>query len=275
MLPAEQVAKSLGLELIDKTLFLDLKGQGHFFSLTVDGALVLVDGIKLQVSSLPVRYKHQRYYLDGDVVEGVIEGVLNPEKIRVVRFDTQAQAKFRIQNIYLEEHLPLQGSDLRHAVTQKLIDAALKLDPSLFFLFNYKVESSLDADGVVINLKCEQSDDLAEGCQIVTKLGNEIHFDPTPPETADALVSRLAEVERARLANVFQILFAQTIVANFSKASVTASTAFESLPHPTKNPSLLVRIVLPTSIKNSDNSYEMIARCLSQSAALLNSETSK
>ena len=91
MLPAEQVAKSLGLELIDKTLFLDLKGQGHFFSLTVDGALVLVDGIKLEVSSLPVRYKHQRYYLDGDVVEGVIEGVLNPEYLNPMPFDAAVQ----------------------------------------------------------------------------------------------------------------------------------------------------------------------------------------
>jgi hypothetical protein len=53
MLPAEQVDKSLGVESIDKTQFLDSKGQWHFFSLTVDGALVLVNGIKLEVNSLP------------------------------------------------------------------------------------------------------------------------------------------------------------------------------------------------------------------------------
>jgi hypothetical protein len=75
------------------------------------------------------------------------------------------------------------------------------------------------------------------------------------------------------MANVFQILFARTIVANFSKAKVTASTAFESLPHPTKNPSLLIRIVLPTN--NSDEGCKMIARSLSQAATLLNSELSK
>jgi hypothetical protein len=180
--------------------------------------------------------------------------------------------EFRIQNIYLEEHLPLQAQDAQHAVTQKLIHAALKIDPALF---KYEVETLFDSRGVVINLECEQSNDLAEACQIATKLGNEFHSEFTPGETADVMVNRVAEWERAKLANAFQILFAQAIVANFSKAKVTASIAVESLPHPTKNPSLLVHIVLPTSIKNSDNSYEMIARCLSQSAALLNSEISK
>ena len=37
MFPAEQVAKSKGLELTDKTQFLDLSGRGHFFTLTIDG----------------------------------------------------------------------------------------------------------------------------------------------------------------------------------------------------------------------------------------------
>jgi hypothetical protein len=80
MFPAEQVAKSKGLELTDKTQFLDLSGRGHFFTLTIDGTGVLVDGIKLEVSFWPVRYKHQRYYLDSDLVDVVIEGVLNPIK---------------------------------------------------------------------------------------------------------------------------------------------------------------------------------------------------
>jgi S1-C subfamily serine protease len=57
MYPAQQVAKSLGLELTDKTLFLDLNGQGHFFSIPIGGQLVSVDGIKLEVGSLPARYK--------------------------------------------------------------------------------------------------------------------------------------------------------------------------------------------------------------------------
>jgi hypothetical protein len=171
MLPAEQVAKSLGLELTEEALFLDLKGRGHFFKLTIDGTGVLVDGINLEVTSWPVRYKHQRYYLDVEVVNGVIEGVLNPEKIDVL-FDMQLQANFRIQNIYLEEHLPLQAPDAQHAVTQKLIHTALKLDPALF---KYEVESIFDSGGVVINLQCEQSNDLAEACQIATKMGNEFH----------------------------------------------------------------------------------------------------
>jgi S1-C subfamily serine protease len=266
MYPAEQVAKLKGLELTEKAQFLDLKGRGHFFTLPIDpidGIGTLVDGIELGVSSRPVRYKHQRYYLDSELVEVVIDGVLNPKM-------GPPSPEFSIQNIYLEEHLPIQGSDLRHTVTQKLIDAALKLDPSLFFLFNY--DSFIAADGVVINLKCEQSDDLAEGCQIATKLGNEFSNEWTPGETADVM-ERFAEWERAKLANAFQILFARRIVANFSKAKVTASTAVESLPHPTKNPSLVVHIVLPN--RNYDESYEMIARSLSQSAATLNSELSK
>jgi tetratricopeptide (TPR) repeat protein len=275
MYPAEQVAKSLGLELTEEALFLRLRGRGHFFTLTIDGTLaidgtgVLVDGINLKVSSWPVRYKHQRYYLDADIVEGVIEGVLNPKKPTV--FKEPPPPEFSIQNIYLEEHLPLQGSDSQHAVTQKLIHAALKLDPSLF---KYEVESLFDSRGLVIDFKCEQSHDLDEGCQIATKLGNEFHSELRPPENGMSFVDQAAEWERAKLANAFQILFARTIVANFSKAKVSASTAVESLPRPTKNPSLLVHIVLPNSQK-SDDSYEMIARCLSQSAAKLNSELSK
>jgi hypothetical protein len=243
MYPAEQVAKSNGLELKEEALFLDLKGHGHFFTLTIDSTGVLADGIPLEVSFWPVRYKHQRYYLDSDLVDVVIEGVLNPK--RPVVFMGTPPPEFRIQNIYLQEHLPLQGSDLRRAVTQKLIDAALKLDPSLF---KYEAESLFDSRGVVINLKCEQRDDLAEGCQISTKLGNEFHSSSTPGETADVMVNKMAEWERAKLANAFQILFARTIVANFSKAKVTASLAVESLPHPTNNPSLLVHIVLPNSM---------------------------
>jgi len=90
-----------------------------------------------------------------------------------------------------------------------------------------------------------------------------------------AVLAEFAEIKRASFANVFQILFARTIVANFPKATVTASTAVDYLRHPTKNPSLVVHIVLPNSKGNSDDSYEMIARSLSQSAALLNSELSK
>ena len=93
--------------MTEEALFLDLKGRGHFFKFTIDGTGVLVDGIDLEVTSWPVRYKHQRYYLDADLVNGVIEGVLNPEKIDVL-FGMQPQAKFRIQNIYLEEHLPFR-----------------------------------------------------------------------------------------------------------------------------------------------------------------------
>ena len=111
---------------------------------------------------------------------------------------------------------------------------------------------------MVIDLHCDQSNDLAEGCQITTKLGNEFHNEVTPGATADVMINQLAEWERAKLANAFQILFARAIVANFSKAKVTASTAVEALPHPTGNPSLLVHIVLPNSQK-SDDSYEMIA----------------
>jgi tetratricopeptide (TPR) repeat protein len=300
MLPAEQVAKSLGLELTDKTFFLGLNGQGHSFSLTIDGKLVLVDGIKLEVSTLPVRYKHQRYYLDSNVVFVVIKGVLNPEKIRIP-FGTPSPPEFRIQNIWLEKHLPPQAQpkeprptpftsgqevttfvedtppthqyapEAQHDATQKLIDAALKVDPSLF---KHEVES-FSKHGLIIGLQCEQSNDLAEDCQIATKLGDKAHWEFIPEETPDALVSGLAEVERARLENVFQILFARTIVANFAKAKVTASTAFESLPHPTKNPSLVIHIMLPNSKGNSDDSFETIARSLSQSAALLNSELSK
>lgn len=270
MLPAEQVAKSLGLELTDKTLFLDLKGQGHFFSLSREGQLVLVDGIKLEVSYLPVRYKHERFYLDSDLVFVVIKGVLNPKKIEVF-FGTPSPSEFRIQNVWLEEHLPLQAPEAQHDATQKLIDAALKLDPSLF---KHEVES-FSKHGLIIGLQCEQSNDLAEGCQIVTKLGDNAHWEFIPEETPDALVRGLAEAQRARLANVFQILFAQTIVANFSKSSVTASTAVEYLHHSTVNPSLIVHIVLPNSKGNSDDTYEIIARCLSQAAALLNSELSK
>ena len=179
---------------------------------------------------------------------------------------------FTIQNIYLEEYSPLQATEGQHAVTQKLIHAALKLEPSLF---KYEAESLFDSRGVVINLQCEQSNDLAEACQIATELGNEFHNELTPGETPDVMVSQLAEWERAKLANAFQILFALAIVANFSKAKVTASTVVEALPHPTKNPSLLVHIVLPNSKRNSDDSYEFVARSLSQSAALLNSELSK
>jgi len=280
MLPAEQVAKSLGLELTDKTFFLELNGQGHSFSLTIDGKLILVDGIKLEVSSLPVRYKHQRYYLDSDVVFVVIKGVLNPKKINVF-FGTPSPPEFSIQNIWLEEHLPVATPEagtvgeainaLVRAPTQKLIDTALKLDPSLF---KHEVES-FSRPGLVIGLQCEQSNDLVEGFEIATKLGDKANWEYTPEGTPDSLVSGLAEVERARLANVFQVLFAGRIVANFPKAKVTASSAFEPLPHPTKNPSLVVHIILPKSEKNSDDSYEVIARSLSQSAALLNSELSK
>jgi tetratricopeptide (TPR) repeat protein len=275
MFPAEQVAKSLDLELSDKTLFLDLNGQGHSFSLSIDGKLVLVDGIQLDVSYLPVRYKHQRYYLDSDLVFVVIKGVLNPEKIRVL-FDSKEEAKFGIQNIWLEKHFPpatqdqTAGEVFARWDTQNLIDAALKLDPPMF---KHETESN-SRHGLVIGLQCEKSNDLAEGCQIATKLGDNAHWEYAPGGTPDALVRGLAEVERARLANVFQILFARTIVANFSKAKVTASTAFESLRHPTKNPSLLVHIVLPNSQK-SDDSYETIALSLAQAAALLNSELSK
>ena len=74
---------------------------------------------------------------------------------------------------------------------------------------------------MVINLQCEQSNDLAEACQIATKLGNEFHNELRPGDA----VSQVAEWGRAKLANAFQILFARTIVANFSKAKVTASTA--------------------------------------------------
>jgi tetratricopeptide (TPR) repeat protein len=270
MYPAEQVAKSLDLELSDKTLFLDLNGQGHSFSLSIEGKLVLVDGIQLDVSYLPVRYKHQRYYLDSDLVFVVIKGVLNPKKIDVF-FGTPSPPEFRIQNLYLQEHLPLQTPGAKQGAAQKLIDAALKLDPSLF---KHEIESS-SRHGLVIDLECIPVDNLAEGCEIVTKLGDKAHWEYTPEGAPDALIGGVAEVERARLANVFQILFARTIVANFSKAKVTTSTAFESLPHPTKNPSLLVHILLPSSEKNSADSCEMIARCLSQSAAKLNSELSK
>jgi tetratricopeptide (TPR) repeat protein len=269
MFPAEQVAKSLGLEVADKTLFLDLSGQGHFFSLAIEGSLVLVDGIKLEVGSLPVRYKHQCYYLDSDVVEGVIEGVLNPKKIRVF-FGTPSPPEFRIQNIWLEALLELQEPET-NAATIKLMDAALKLDPSLF---KNEVESD-SKQGIVIDIQCKQNIDLTEGCQITTKLGDQIQFQLKPDQTATALVlvSTLAEGERAKLANVFQILFARTIAANFLKADVTASTAFESSSPPIKNPSLFIRIVLPT--KNTDEDCEMIARSLSQAATLLNSELSK
>ena len=44
---------------------------------------------------------------------------------------------------------------------------------------------------MVIDLKCEQSDDLAEGCQIATKLGNEFHSQFTPGETADAIANQV------------------------------------------------------------------------------------
>jgi hypothetical protein len=199
----------------------------------------------------------------------VIKGVLNPKEIDVL-FGTES-TNFRIQNIWLEEHLPLQTPGAKHGAAQKLIDAALKLDPSLF---NHGMESS-SKQGLVIVLQCEQSNDLAEGCQIATKLGDEIRFKIRKEDTENDMLARYAEIKRAGLANVFQILFAQTIVANFSKAKVTASTVFESLPHPAKNPSLLVHIVLPNSKQNSDYSYELIARCLSQSAAKLNSELSK
>jgi hypothetical protein len=101
-----------------------------------------------------------------------------------------------------------------------------------------------------------------KAAKLQLKLGDEIHFDPS-----------LAGTKRAGFANVFQILFAKAIIASFSKADVKASTAFESLP-PTENPSLLIHIVLPNSQK-SDDSYEMIARCLAQAAAILNSELSK
>jgi hypothetical protein len=267
MFPAEQVAKSLGLEVTDKTLFLDLNGHGHFFSLAIEGSLVLVDGIKLEVGSLPVRYKHQRYYLDSDVVEGVIEGVLNPKKIEVF-FGTPSPPQFRIQNIWLMAMLELEIN--ANAGTLKLIDAALKLDPSLFK--NPEVESD-SKQGILIAIQCEQNIDLAEGCRIATKLGDRIQPELKPDETADALVSTLAERERAKLANVFQILFARTIAANFLKADVTASTAFESSSPPIKHPSLVIRIVLPA--KNTDEGCEMIARSLSRAATLLNSELSK
>jgi hypothetical protein len=89
------------------------------------------------------------------------------------------------------------------------------------------------------------------------------------------MVNKLAEWERAKLANAFQILFARTIVANYSKAKVTASLAVESLPHPTKNPSLLIHIVLPHSKRNAEYICEVIARSLSESAAKLNAEISK
>jgi hypothetical protein len=163
--PSEQVAKSLGLELTDKTLSLDLNGHGHSFSFPIDGQLASVDGINLEVSSPPVRYKHQRYYLDSDLVDVVIPGVLNPKKLDVL-FGTES-TNFRIQNVWLEEHLPPQAqpkeprpspftsgqevgtfvedtpptqpqTEAQHSATQKLIDAALKLDPSLF---KHEVES--------------------------------------------------------------------------------------------------------------------------------------
>jgi hypothetical protein len=273
MFPAEQVAKSNELELTEKALFLDLKGRGHFFTLPIDaiaGTVTLVDGIALEVSSRPVRYKHQRYYLDSDFVDGVIKAVLNPEK-PMISLGTPPP-DFTIQNIYLEEYFPLQATERQHAITQKLIHAALKLEPSLF---KYETESGFDSRGVVINLHCDESNDLAEGCQITTKLGNAFNSKLAPADTADLTVNKIAEWERAKLANAFQILFARAIVANFSKAKVTASTAVETLPHPTKNPSLLVNIVLPNSKRNSDDSYELIARSLSESAALLNSELSK
>jgi hypothetical protein len=121
-----------------------------------------------------------------------------------------------------------QSDKLARRTTQKLIDAALKLDPSLF---KHEIESS-SAHGLVIDLECIPKDNLAEGREIATKLGNKAHWGYTPEETPDAIVGGVAEVERARLANVFQIVFARTLVANFSKPKVTASTAFESLPHP-------------------------------------------
>jgi S1-C subfamily serine protease len=44
--PAEQVANSMGVELTDKPLFLDLHWHGHSFSLSKDAQLIVVDGIQ-------------------------------------------------------------------------------------------------------------------------------------------------------------------------------------------------------------------------------------
>ena len=91
MFPAEQVAKEKGMALTDDVLYLDLKGKGHSFSIlkdvpNVDGRLqgvpdVLVDGIPMTLDLPPARYKHQRYYLDGGLVDFVFGGLLNPRKM--------------------------------------------------------------------------------------------------------------------------------------------------------------------------------------------------
>lgn len=88
MLPAEQVAKSLGVESIDKTQFLDPKRPVAFLFTHSRRRIGLGERYQTRGQLPPVRYKHQRYYLDGDVVEGAIEGSsIDARAVRISKSD--------------------------------------------------------------------------------------------------------------------------------------------------------------------------------------------
>ena len=270
MFPAEQVAKEKGMALTDDVLYLDLKGKGHSFSIlkdvpNVDGRLqgvpdVLVDGIPMTLDLPPARYKHQRYYLDGGLVDFVFGGLLNPRKMVRPPF----LPDFRINSVYLEANLPVEATVEDDVATWKLIDAAVKLDP---LLFKRKSEANVQEHAVVISLHCGQNKDSDKEYRFSSKLGNRwteefIDF-PSAVETM-----------RGRLANLLQVQLARRILNDSPQSKVVVSTSFQCLPNPTKNPALHVNISMPNSSFASTDAYEQCARWLADSVAKLNSEIS-
>jgi hypothetical protein len=219
-----------------------------------------VDGVEIHHESTPARYKHQRYFLDGGLVDLFLTTVLNPKKIVQRPF----LSDFKIENVYLEANLPVQPTEAERVATQKLIDAALKLDSRLF---KYKTKAAIPGNALVSNLCGGENKDSENDYRFSSRLGSrwsEQYIDFT---TA-------VETVRGELANLLQIRLARLILDDSPKSKVVISTTFQPPPHATANATLLVDISIPKSKIASDDAYKKIARWLADAAIKVSSEIS-